>query len=77
MPKLIPISPGKLIKLLRQLGFEVVRIKGSHHFLENLVTKKITTVALHGSREIKKGTLKGILNDIGMSVEEYEQLRLK
>jgi predicted RNA binding protein YcfA (HicA-like mRNA interferase family) len=29
------VSGAHLIKALRKLGFEVIRIKGSHHFLQH------------------------------------------
>jgi len=32
MVRLSPISPRKLIKILKKLGFEEIRITGSHHF---------------------------------------------
>ncbi len=77
MPKLIPIDFTMLLKLLSRAGFAVIRIKGSHHFLKNSTTGMMTTLAVHPGMLVKKGTLKGILRDINMSVEEYERLRLE
>jgi len=36
MSNLPSIDGRKVIKVLRKAGFEVIRIKGSHHFLRNL-----------------------------------------
>jgi predicted RNA binding protein YcfA (HicA-like mRNA interferase family) len=33
-----------------------------------------TTVPVHQGREVAKGTLRGILSDIGMSAEELQRL---
>jgi predicted RNA binding protein YcfA (HicA-like mRNA interferase family) len=33
-----------------------------------------TTVPVHQGRDVAKGTLRGILSDIGMSVEELRRL---
>ena len=35
MAKLLRITGKQLIKALKSFGFEVVRIKGSHHILRN------------------------------------------
>jgi len=29
------ITGGHLIRVLRKFGFEVIRVKGSHHFLQH------------------------------------------
>ena len=40
------LSGSKLIKILEKLGFEVIRIKGSHHFLKH-ADERCTTVPVH------------------------------
>ena len=45
---------------------------GSHHFLERGSTH--TTVPAHGSRNLKIGTLRGILRDVEISPAEFERL---
>lgn len=65
MPKL-PILSGKdLVKALIRLDFVVVRQKGSHVFLQK--GKRTTVVPLH--KIIKKGTLKAILRQTGLNLE--------
>ena len=34
----------------------------------------ITTVPVHQGRDVAKGTLRGILSDVGMTVEELQRL---
>jgi len=77
MPKLVPISAKKMIKILKKKGFLVLRQKGSHIFLENFKTKYTTVVPLHSNENLGIGLLKSILNDIEMSVEEFDRLRRK
>ncbi len=67
MPKLPVVTPRKLLRALEQLGFVVVRQKGSHAFLMHLDGRH-TTVPLH-ARDLPPGTLGGILHDIDLSVE--------
>lgn len=77
MPKLVIISGKKMIKLLNCCGFEIVRIKGSHHFLKNNESNLVTTVPMHGNETLGVGLIKDILSDINMTIEEYEKLRRK
>ncbi|MEK7672777.1 MAG: type II toxin-antitoxin system HicA family toxin [Patescibacteria group bacterium] len=73
MPKLIPIKPKKLIKMLQTLGFSQRDAEGSHVFFRHS-DGRTTVIPIH-NRDLSKGLLRKILNDIQLSVEEYEKLR--
>lgn len=73
MPKLIPIKFKKLIKILKYLGFDIVRVKGSHHIFDHPDGR--TTNVLFKHQEISVGLLKKILRDVKLSVKEYADLR--
>ncbi|MFH1402318.1 MAG: type II toxin-antitoxin system HicA family toxin [Patescibacteria group bacterium] len=77
MPKLNIISAKKMIKILKLLGFELARVKGSHYFFSNPNSGRTATVPVHGNADLSVGILKEILKDIRLSVEEYEKLRNK
>jgi len=77
MPKLHPLAAKKMVKMLLKLDFQEIRVKGSHHFFFNPITKKTTTIPIHGNEDLGKGILKEILKDIDLSVEDYEKLRRK
>ncbi|PSB27566.1 type II toxin-antitoxin system HicA family toxin [Stenomitos frigidus] len=71
MPKLPRISSREAIRALERLGFDQVRQTGSH-----VVMKKETeegeigcVVPMH--RELKVGTLSGILKQAQVTVEEF------
>ena len=71
MPKLPRISSREAIRSLERLGFDQVRQTGSH-----VVMKKETedgeigcVVPVH--RELKVGTLSGILKQAQVTVEEF------
>jgi len=72
MPKLIPIKAKKLIKILLDLGFIERDAEGSHVFFKH-PDGRTTVIPMHD--EISKGLLKKILNDIQLSIEEYDKLR--
>ena len=73
MPKLIPIKPKKLIRILISIGFTERDAQGSHVFFKHK-DGRTTVVPVH-NRELSKGLLRKILNDVQLSVEEYEKLR--
>jgi predicted RNA binding protein YcfA (HicA-like mRNA interferase family) len=60
---------------LKRAGFEFDRqAKGSQEIWYNPYTKRRTTIPNHPGIEIKKGTLKAILEQAGLSLEEFMQL---
>ncbi|MCX6712310.1 MAG: type II toxin-antitoxin system HicA family toxin, partial [Candidatus Vogelbacteria bacterium] len=73
MPKLVPIKPKKLIKILLVLGFKKRDAEGAHEFFANS-DGRTTVISIH-NREMSKGLLRKVLNDIRLSVEEYDKLR--
>ncbi|MFA6340898.1 MAG: type II toxin-antitoxin system HicA family toxin [Candidatus Paceibacterota bacterium] len=74
MPKLNPISSRKLMRVITRLGFRLIRTKGSHYFFSHL-DGRTTTIPVHGNEDIGIGLLAEILEDIELSVGEYEKLR--
>ena len=67
MPKLSRISGAEAIRALEKLGFEQVRQKGSHVVLRR--DHLGCVVPLH--KELKVGTLAGILRQANVSPEEF------
>lgn len=69
--KLPVLSGWEAIKILKRAGFVATRQKGSHVRLEKSTPDKTIklTVPLHP--ELKKGTLKRIIGDAGLTVEEF------
>jgi predicted RNA binding protein YcfA (HicA-like mRNA interferase family) len=54
----------EMIKLLREHGWEVVRISGSHHIM--IKGRKILSVPVHGKKDLKKGTQQALLKEGGI-----------
>jgi len=73
MHKLPAISPQKLARALEQAGFELKRVKGSHHYYYNPKTEKIAVVPFH-KKDLRKGTLHAILQDADISIDELASL---
>lgn len=70
--KLPKLSGTEIIKILvKEFGFEAVRQKGDHVILRKIsdVSKIVTVVPLH--REVKTGTLLGILKLAKIDRDEF------
>ena len=70
-PKLRKVSGEEAIRALERLGFEQVRQRGSHVIMKkDTPTGKIgCSVPLH--RELKIGTLRGILKQAKVEPEDF------
>lgn len=73
MPKLVPIKPKRLAKLLIKLGFEARDAEGSHTLYKH-PDGRTTVLSVH-DKEIGRGLQRKILRDIQISLEEYDSLR--
>jgi predicted RNA binding protein YcfA (HicA-like mRNA interferase family) len=64
----VPSLPGeRIVRALERTGFKVARVRGSHHIMRH-PDGRGTTVPVHPGRDVAKGTLRGILSDVGMSI---------
>jgi predicted RNA binding protein YcfA (HicA-like mRNA interferase family) len=73
MTRLPRITGSELVRALRREGFEVVRVKGSHHFLRH-GDGRATVVPVHAGDTIGPGLLASILSDVGMTRDELIDL---
>ena len=79
MPKLPRVRAAEVIRALERLGFVQVRQRGSHVILKKQLVKegedqeaiKVGCVVPLHRKTIAIGTLKSILNQAGVSVEEF------
>jgi predicted RNA binding protein YcfA (HicA-like mRNA interferase family) len=73
MSKLPRLSGKKLIAVLKRSGFEVIRIRGSHHFLQHPDGRR-TVVPIHAGEHIGPGLVLKILADCEITRERFERL---
>ncbi len=69
MPPVPAVSGFRLVKALERAGFAVTRVKGSHHRLRH-PDGRSTTVPVHAGQDVPKGTLRTVLQDCGLTVED-------
>jgi predicted RNA binding protein YcfA (HicA-like mRNA interferase family) len=69
----LPVVSGeRLVKALERAGWQAVRQRGSHVRMKHRDRRVLLTVPLH--RELKRGTLSGILADAGLDTEKLRRL---
>ena len=73
MTKLPRHNAQKLIKALQKAGFEVIRIRGSHHFLRH-PDGRCTVIPVHRGETIGPGLMSEILRDCEITPEELTKL---
>ncbi len=70
MKKLPVLSGHEIVKALERLGFEIVGRKGSHVRLKKRSSESVRIVLVPLHKEVKRGTLKSILRQAGITQEE-------
>ncbi|KPJ56795.1 hypothetical protein AMJ49_03940 [Parcubacteria bacterium DG_74_2] len=73
MPKLPNITPKKLVKVLKDFGFQIDHTTGSHFVFYNSQNKKRAVIPYH-TKDLPKGTLMSILREAGISKKEFEKI---
>ncbi|MEO5860260.1 MAG: type II toxin-antitoxin system HicA family toxin [Pyrinomonadaceae bacterium] len=68
LPRDVPAK--KVIAALERIGFRVSRVSGSHYIM---VKDELRTVVPY-HKAVKIGTLKSILNQVGIEVDEFLDL---
>ncbi len=73
MSKLPSLTAREIIVVLEKVGFQVARIRGSHHILVHSDGRR-TVVPVHSGETIGTGLLAQILRDYQISREEFREL---
>lgn len=79
MPKLRRLNGQQVVRILEELGFKVIRIRGSHHVMRRVVKTKTgkeetqtVNVPVHGSKQLGAGMLKRLYRDATRYIPEEE-----
>jgi predicted RNA binding protein YcfA (HicA-like mRNA interferase family) len=67
VPNLPHVSGAEVVRALQHLGFTIARQRGSHIVLR----RGISGCVVPNHRELKIGTLSGVLKQAGITVEEF------
>jgi len=73
--RLVPLKDKEVLRKLLKVGFEIVRVTGSAHYLRHPRTGRFTSVHLHGGRDIPVPLLRKIvIHQAGLTPEEWNRL---
>jgi len=73
LPRLPTATGREVVAALKRCGYGIARQKGSHAYMVKNGGDPIA-VALHAGEEVPKGTLRRIIKDAGLTVEEFIRL---
>ena len=69
-----PSLTGKdLLLALKKAGFSLVRVKGSHHFVQH-ADGRSTVIPVHAGETLGPGIISKILRDCELSREQLQKL---
>lgn len=71
MIQLPAVSGKELVAALKRIGFEVLRTKGSHHFMRH-PDGRVTVVSVHAGEDIGPGLMSKILRDTKLARQELK-----
>ncbi len=71
MRRLRKVTGQEAIRALQRLGFEKVRQRGSHVILKKETSKGAVGCVIPLHRELKVGTLRGILRQAKVTPDEF------
>ncbi len=72
----LPVATAReVLRALGRAGFVIARTSGSHYILAHPSDPlRAVTVPYHGTRSLKPGTLRNIIRQAGMTVEDFRDL---
>ncbi|MBC7461764.1 MAG: type II toxin-antitoxin system HicA family toxin [Thermoleophilia bacterium] len=70
MPPLPVLVADEVMRVLERHGFERARQKGSHVRMKH-ADGRATVVPQHGKRPLKRGLLRSIIRQSGLSVDDF------
>jgi len=73
-PFLPQVTAKDLIRVVKQVGFELDRQKGSHAVFYRPSDKARVVIPIHTGRNIKQKTLRSILDDMRITPEKFKEL---
>jgi len=68
------LKPSEVVAILKRLGFQEVRQKGSHKQFRHADGRR-TTVPFHAARDISPILLRQIAKDVRLAIDELLQNR--
>lgn len=74
MSKLPAVPARDVVRVTERLGFVFDRQKGSHAVYLRASDHRRVVIPVHKGKDLRPGTLRGIIEDLGVSVEEFARM---
>ena len=71
MAKLPSIRAREVVRVAESIGFAFDRQRGSHAVYYRASDGRRVVIPMHGGKDLKPGTLRAVINDMGLSVDEF------
>jgi len=74
MPRPPSIRARDVVRVATNIGFVFDRQRGSHAVYYRPHDKRRVVIPMHGSKDLKPGTLKAVINELGLTVDDFIEL---
>jgi predicted RNA binding protein YcfA (HicA-like mRNA interferase family) len=74
MNRLPPAKPRRVLRALQRAGFVVHHASGSHYILKHPGKPGVRVTLPYHNRDLKRRTLEAVLEQAGMTTEEFSRL---
>ena len=71
MSRLAPYKGEEVVKAFQRAGWKIARQRSSHIILEMEGHKATLSVPVHKGKNVKRGTLRDLIKDARMTVDEF------
>jgi predicted RNA binding protein YcfA (HicA-like mRNA interferase family) len=71
MSRLGSYRGDQVVKAFQRAGWTVARIRGSHVILVKKDSDVTLSIPVHKGKTVKRGTLRDLIKDAGMSIEKF------
>ena len=72
--RLPAVRAKEVVRALEKAGFTQWRQKGSHLTMYRVADQRVLTVPMHFSKTVPRGTLRTIIRNAGLGVEEFVRI---
>lgn len=73
-PKLPAVTAKEVVRVAERLGFVFRRQSGSHAIYVRKEDRARVVIPMHAAASIKRKTLRGIIHDLKVTVEQFQEL---
>ena len=74
MSDLPAVKGSEVVAAFEKVGFQVVRVSGSHHIMKREGHRFLLSVPIHGRQNLRPGTLRALIGDAGLTKDEFVAL---